>query len=204
MIIFNYANGIHPESGKTYDVINDIIVTPLWTKEFCADLVNVAKHYSDRFSNDIKFTKESEKIIGWDDILVEQISPIFFQDFVRHYKQDICPILEKVYTKASSEIHGWFSPYIIRYDRKNQRTDLHHDASSITLNIKLNDDYTGCDLTFPRQQFNAKNIPVGYAMIWPSTVTHPHYSTPLVEGEKYSFVSWSWPPAWDPRGIRNI
>jgi hypothetical protein len=203
MLLIDYKKGIHPDSGKTYQVINDIIVTPFWTPEFCSQIVEIANHYSDRFSKDVVWYGETAKNIGWNDLLIETISPVFFQEFVEHYRRLINPLLGQVYTEAAEDIKGWFSPYIIRYDKPDQSVSLHNDASYVTLNLKLNNDYEGCDLIFPRQNFNANTIPVGYAMIWPSAVTHPHYSTPLTSGTKYSIVSWTWPPEWTKKGIQN-
>lgn len=204
MIILDYDNGRHPDSGKLIHCYNDIIITPFWTDEFCKTLIDISKFYNEQFSNNIEFDRYSEKSLGWFDIRLDYLSPYFFEKYVNHYKRDIIPLLEKVFSNVSSEIDGWFSPYIIKYDEINQKSDLHSDISQITLNIKLNNDYEGCDLYFPRQDFNSKDIPMGYAMIWPSTVTHPHGSTPLIRGEKYSFVSWTWPPTWSENGIKNI
>jgi hypothetical protein len=203
MIILDYKNGIDPECGIKYDVINDIIITPFWTKEFCNDLVKVADFYQNRFNSNIEFTKGTAKQIGWADLSIDKISPVLFEDFVYHYKNKINPLLKKIYS-GNIEIDGWFSPYIIRYNQIGQHTDLHHDVSTLTLNIKLNNEYEGCDLVFPRQEFSSKNIPVGSAMIWPSTVTHPHGSTELNCGTKYSFVSWTWPQNWQRSGIGNL
>jgi curved DNA-binding protein CbpA len=91
-----------------------------------------------------------------------------------------------------------------KYDQIGQENNLHNDASLVTLNIKLNNDYQGCELLFPRQQFNSKDVPTGYAMIWPSVVSHPHVTTPLTLGRKLSIVSWTWPPEWSKTGIPNI
>jgi hypothetical protein len=201
MIILNYQDGIHPLSGKEFKVVNDIVITPFWTEEFCKQLIHVAEICSSKFNDSII---PGYVQLGWHDLRLDNISPIFFQDYTQHYKKDIYPLLVDTFTKESADIFGWFPPYIIRYNELGQCTGAHNDVSKFTLNIKLNSDYEGCDLTFSRQNFNAKEVPVGYAMIWPSTITHPHYSTPLISGTKYSFVSWSWPAEWTGSGIKNL
>ena len=195
-----YNQGIHAESGKTFSVEQDIIITPFWTDEYCRHLVEFAHRFNDKFSKDIEYLDISQKNLGWFDLKLDFVDEIFFIPYLTQIKAHILPILKEVYTPVIGDVNGWFYPYIIKYSEKKQSTDLHHDASMITLNIKLNDDYRGCDLFFPRQNFNSKNIPVGHAMIWPSTVTHPHGATELEQGEKYSFVSWSWPPQWEKQG----
>ena len=201
MVVLDFNKSIDPKCGIDYKVINDIIVTPFWTPEFCKSVITVAEHYKDQFSKDIVWYGESSKDIGWNDIKFDDIDTSMTEYFVMQYKKYITPIISEVFTEASADIKGWFSPYIIRYNRTNQHADLHNDASYITLNIKLNNDYEGCDLIFPRQDLNTRDIPIGHAMIWPSTVSHPHYSTPLESGTKYSIVSWTWPPEWTVSGI---
>jgi hypothetical protein len=203
MIIFDYDDAVHKDSGKLISLHEDIIITPFWTEEFCKELILVAEKYKTSFTKNINWNnKENNRTIGWKDLNLDYISVPFFESFVQHYKNKICPLLNDVFF-VPDLVWGWFPPYIIRYDTIGDRTDLHNDQSMITLNIKLNDDYTGCDLIFPRQNFSTKDIPVGYAIIWPSTVSHPHYSDPLISGVKYSLISWSWPPSWNTNGIEN-
>jgi len=197
----DYNLGIHFKSGKTYSVNHDIIITPFWTEEYCDFLIEISEKYTNNFSKNIKYLDSINNRLGWDDLKLDFIDELFYKPYVSHYKKDILPILKQVYTDTIGEISGWFYPYIIRYSEKNQMTNLHHDASTVTLNIKLNNDYEGCDLYFPRQNFSCQDIPIGHAIVWPSTVTHPHGSTRLISGKKYSFVSWSWPPQWTREGI---
>ncbi len=183
--------------------MDDIIVTPFWTEEFCNDIVKLSTVNQNKFTNNIQFVSTGYKKLGWDDLDIGKLDHNFFQNYVTHFEEDVINILHECYTPTFGNIGGWFSPYIIRYTDKGQKADLHHDISHITINIKLNKEYQGCDLYFPRQNFDTKDIPVGYAVIWPSTVTHPHGSTELLEGTKYSFISWTWPPSWEQSGLKG-
>lgn len=190
--------------GTDIKVHSDIIITPFFSEELCRELVDLSEYYNQNFKQQIYFRNNYENNqIGWEDLYLRDISNLAFIEYTKIYKERICPIIGSVFGKNAFSIDGWFSPSIIRYDTPGQSTDMHHDISHLTLNVKLNDNYEGCDLIFPRQNFSAKDVPVGHAMIWPSAVTHPHYSTPLVNGKKYSFVSWTWPPAWTQEGIQN-
>ena len=60
----------------------------------------------------------------------------------------------------------------------------------MSASIKLNDGYEGAELEFPRQNFTNADVPVGSLIVWPSLVTHPHASQPLVSGEKFSLTIW--------------
>ena len=55
----------------------------------------------------------------------------------------------------------------------------------------LNNNYDGGILTFPRQSVTNQEVKVGDLLIWPSEITHPHNSTELKGGEKYSITIWT-------------
>ena len=69
--------------------------------------------------------------------------------------------------------------------------NLHHDASLVTGSVKLNDDYKGATLIFPRQYTNNEDVPVGKCILFPGQVTHGHYCDELKEGTKYSLTMWT-------------
>ena len=62
---------------------------------------------------------------------------------------------------------GLRDAFIIKYEMDKQRElRVHNDASLVTGSVKLNDDYTGGLLEFPRQKFNNKDIPVGKCLLF--------------------------------------
>ena len=65
------------------------------------------------------------------------------------------------------------------------------DGSLITGTVRLSDQYTGGELTFPRQKYKNTNVPVGSMLLWPSSIQHIHYSDQLTSGTKYSLVAWT-------------
>ena len=201
----NYSDAIDERCGIEYEVYKDIIITPFYKKEFCQELVSIAEFYKDRFAPNISYYYKgvNSNDSPWNTININQISVFLFQDFCNHYKKTICPLLEKIYLET--KITGWFSPMIIKYENKGQELDLHHDESLVTMNCKLNDNYKGSILYFPRQDFSNKDIPVGTAYFWPSNVTHPHKTDQLQSGTKYTFTSWTFPPAWKKENfIENV
>ena len=89
-------------------------------------------------------------------------------------------------------MYGLRDAFIIKYEMDKQRElRVHNDASLITGSVKLNDDYTGGILEFPRQGINNSDVPVGKCILFPSQVTHGHTSTKLESGTKYSLTIWS-------------
>jgi len=198
MLSIDYNNAIHPKCGKEVQTYKDIIVTPFYTEKFCDELVEMAKFYDKKFSPYIYYildrSSKKSDASPWDTLLFSRISHILFENFCEHYKKYICPILEKDFFPET--IPGWFSPMIIKYSKRGQKVKLHNDISLFTLNVKLNTNYKGCHVEFPRQGWNNKDLPKGWCMIWPSQVTHPHRSQPLLKGTKYTLSAWTHPPSW--------
>jgi len=189
--MINYFNGIHRDFGKTYEVTNDIIITPLWSEEFCKEMCDISEFYKDRFIQD-SYTAD---LHWW------KISGLLFADYALHYKKGILPLLGKVY--EGIHFTGITSPYIVRH-KVGQSTKLHHDISKVTLSVKLNNDYTGGEIQFPRQRFTNKDIPVGYGLFWPGYVTHPHKVTEVISGTKYTVVGFTLPTQSDNTPINTI
>ena len=82
--------------------------------------------------------------------------------------------------------------FLMKYSEDTQKTlGLHTDASLVTGSVKLNNDYEGATLIFPRQGVTNKDIPIGKMILFPGQVTHGHHVDPLISGTKYSATFWS-------------
>jgi hypothetical protein len=87
---------------------------------------------------------------------------------------------------------GLRDAFTMRYSMDTQtELGLHTDASLFTGSVKLNDNYSGAELVFPRQEFTNKNVKVGQCILFPSMVTHGHKVLPLRGGKKYSLTMWT-------------
>lgn len=107
-----------------------------------------------------------------------------------HWRMVVAPICEKYWVPyAHYHLRKAFS---MRYSMDTQRTlGRHTDASLVTGSVKLNNDYQGATLIFPRQNVTNRDIPVGKMILFPGQVTHGHYVDPLVKGTKYSATFWT-------------
>ncbi len=87
---------------------------------------------------------------------------------------------------------GLRDAFTMRYSMDTQ-TELgfHTDASLFTGSVKLNENYEGAELVFPRQGFTNKDVKVGQCILFPSMVTHGHKVLPLRGGKKYSLTMWT-------------
>lgn len=87
---------------------------------------------------------------------------------------------------------GLRDAFTMRYSIDTQtELGLHTDASLFTGSVKLNDNYAGAELIFPRQNFSNKDVPIGKCILFPSMVTHGHYVDELRGGKKYSLTMWT-------------
>jgi GR25 family glycosyltransferase involved in LPS biosynthesis len=109
---------------------------------------------------------------------------------VKHWEEYLYPIIEHYWKPM--EMYGMRDAFVMRYAMDTQRKlNLHTDASLVTGSVKLNDNYEGAELVFPRQGFSNKDIPVGKCLLFPGAVTHGHECTELKSGVKYSLTMWS-------------
>ena len=123
-MIIDYNKAVHPQCGKEFYVHQDIIVTPFWTEEFCQTIIELSDNHENDFRKNIYFKggEQGKKGIGWHDILMDQMSVVLFEEFVKQYRNMICPIISEVY-QSGNIVTGWFSPYIIKYDQIGQENN---------------------------------------------------------------------------------
>ena len=100
------------------------------------------------------------------------------------------PVFEKYWSPTKN--YHLRKAFLMRYSVDTQKTlGLHNDASMVTGSVKLNDNYEGATLIFPRQNITNRDIPIGKMILFPGSVTHGHHVDELTEGTKYSLTLWS-------------
>ena len=100
----------------------------------------------------------------------------------------ISPLIWDYYKYSTKDINIAF---VVKYDMDGQR-DLkpHHDASTYTVNICLNNDFQGGGCRFIKQNKDIVNKDVGSMIIHPGKLTHYHEGIPISDGERYILVSF--------------
>ena len=179
---------LHPENKyanltvSDYRVIgNEMLLVDFLSPSQCEEWIRIGEekgswvpHPADKFpSHDIHL-----KTLGlWDDVEAwwsKVLAPVFeaYWRPTKHYQ------LRKA--------------FLMKYSEDTQKTlGLHNDAAMVTGSVKLNDDYEGATLIFPRQEITNKDIPVGKMIVFPGQVTHGHYVDKLQAGTKYSATFWT-------------
>ena len=164
-----------------YEIISDdIICIDFMTPYMCDRMIEIADgHKFDKLSYD--------KVPGRELRLTEMG---LWEELEKHWLKTVYDISYKYWEPC--HIYGLRDAFIIRYSMDTQRSlKRHHDASLVTGSVKLNDEYTGGELQFPRQGITNSDIPVGKCLLFPGQVSHPHLSSELESGVKYSLTIWS-------------
>ena len=166
----------------SYDeVAQDILVTKLLTPAQCDDLIELSDKYGNWGS------LEGDKFPA-QEIRLKQLG--ILGDYEAMWENHLAKICEKHWYPV--EYMGLRDAFTMRYAMDTQKSlGLHTDASLITGSVKLNDNYEGATLHFPRQEFTNLDVPVGSCILFPSQVTHGHFVDELTSGVKYSLTMWT-------------
>lgn len=198
MNIFDYQQGIHPDSGNVISFDNDIIVTPFYTKEYCETIVDFCKNYSGKFI--ITGTEYDDPYSNYS-LYLDRISPLLFEQYVLHFMSRITPVVNRLFV-WDRNIQGFFAPFINRFSTDTQSSmPLHCEESRVSIVVKLNEDFQGGLLNFPRQKVTSQDLPVGHAFVFPGMVTHPHYVDQLTAGQRFTLTGFTIPPIWQGNDI---
>lgn len=179
--LFSYQNAIDSSVGVTM-LDSDMVVVPCWSREFCELLIRAAEATGGFAANEFDPVPAHEISLG-------AISPSLFERVQDDFGSRIWPQLKSVWPLI--DYHGINDAFIIKYEvGQQEELRIHHDVAQVSASIKLNDNYQGALLEFPRQDKTNESVPVGSMLAWPSLVTHPHASTPIQGGVKYSMTIW--------------
>lgn len=169
-----------PHSRIDY-LSEDMLVVDFMTQEQCERLIELA-------DNNNGWGSLSYDKFPAQEIRIKELG--LWEELEKAWLEYIVPTVESYWKPL--EMYGLRDGFVMRYDLETQTNlNLHHDASLVTGSVKLNDDYVGADLIYPRQGITNKDIAVGKCILFPGQLTHGHECLPLVRGTKYSFTIWS-------------
>ena len=179
--VLSYADAVD-EHTAIHEVAQDMYAMSCWTPEFCAALIRAADLVGG-------YTSHDHDPVPGQEISLSAISPQLFEAVQIDIGRRVWPQLQQHWPLI--DYHGINDAFIIRYEVGGQEElRIHHDVAQVSASVKLNDDYTGAELQFPRQNFSNAQLAVGSLVAWPSLVTHPHLSAPITSGVKYSLTIW--------------
>ena len=178
--ILGYHGAVDARCGVT-EVGPELLVVPFWTPEFCAAVARAAAL--------VGFAADPDDPVPGHEVSLALISPHLYQLVQDDLGRRIWPQLQEVWPLI--DYHGLRDAFVIRYAAGEQESlRQHHDVAQVSASVKLDGDYEGAELRFPRQDVDNTSVPVGSLLAWPSLVTHPHEVTPLRRGVKHGLTMW--------------
>ena len=179
--IYKYDPIVYIPTHK-YDILHDdMLMVDFMTQSMCEDLIEIAD--SDGEWESLSYDKFPAR-----EIRMKKLN--LWDSLEHHWEKYLCPLICDYWRPI--EMYGMRDAFVMRYSLNTQTNlNLHTDASLITGTVKLNDDYDGAELFFPRQNISNKDIPVGKCILFPGQVTHGHECTELKSGIKYSLTMWT-------------
>lgn len=179
--ILGYAGAIPDDPDGLREVAPEIYAVPFWTPTFCAAVVRAAEL--------VGFDPDPDDPVPGHEVSLAAISPALFRTVEYDVGVRVWPQLQTVWPLI--EYRGLRDVFVIRYRAGEQESlRLHQDVAQVSATVRLNADYDGAALSFPRQAFDNADVPVGTLIAWPSLVTHPHEALPLRSGTKYGLTVW--------------
>lgn len=192
---------LHPEFLKHKNNLNKLEIKeicsdaynfPLFSQEFCEQLVTLCEqlgewspgknnHYDPRLGNN------AYENVPTQDIHLKQLNfDKIWEQIIFKY---IAPIAELLYNDYQTK--GTNINFVVKYSLEGQKElKPHHDGSTYTINIALNNDFEGGGCRFIRQKVDHVNKEIGTATIHPGKLTHYHKGLPITSGKRYILVSF--------------
>lgn len=177
------------ESPKIVEIGENILKIPIFREEFCIDLINKCNNFGDwSKGGDSYFDKRISNVENYptQDIHLHQLG--FGEVWGYIVDKYISKLVWDYYKYSTKDINLAF---VVKYDMEKQR-DLkpHHDASTYTVNVCLNNTFEGGGCKFIRQNQSIINKDIGSMIIHPGKLTHYHEGLPIINGERFILVSF--------------
>jgi len=178
--ILGYVGAIDDRIGVA-EIGPELLVVPFWTDEFCAAIVRAAGL--------VGFAPDPEDPVPGHEVSLAAISPALFAEVQDDLGRRIWPQLQAHWPLI--DYHGIRDAFVIRYAAGEQEElRLHHDIAQVSGSVTLDRDFEGSELQFPRQGVDNSTVPVGSLLAWPSLVTHPHQTAPILSGVRHGLTIW--------------
>ncbi|XP_037832898.1 procollagen-lysine,2-oxoglutarate 5-dioxygenase 1 [Kryptolebias marmoratus] len=171
----------------------DVYWFPVFTDVACKHLIEEMEHFgkwSGGGNRDTRIQGGYENVPTID-IHMNQVR--FDKEWRKFLLEFIAPITEKMFPGYHTQAHFELA-FVVRY-KPDEQPSLrpHHDASTFTINIALNQvgvDYQGGGCRFLRYDCSIQAPRRGWALMHPGRLTHYHEGLPTTAGVRYIAVSF--------------
>jgi hypothetical protein len=166
------------------EVAPDIWSLKLLTDSDCQKILDIIRT--------CEFSSQVGDLVPMEELLLEELDCVFYNSLIRYLESHVGDFYNNHYNNTNfSVLSAWFDRLGANVQSCDVETDavrLHHDKSRITMSLVLNNDFTGGDLWFPRQNFKNTHIAPGTLLMWPGLVTHPKCVLPVTSGTRYTMI----------------
>jgi GR25 family glycosyltransferase involved in LPS biosynthesis len=178
---FNFSPTAYLKVTDVQMLDRDMLLVDFMTPSMCEDMIRRADEHGEWGS--LSYDKFPAM-----EIRLKKLG--MWEQLEEHWQKVLFPVIERHWYPM--EMYALRDAFVMRYSLDTQTSlRLHTDASLVTGSVKLNDDYLGADLYFPRQKVSNRDIPIGKCILFPGQVTHGHTCTELTHGVKYSLTMWT-------------
>ncbi|XP_046879304.1 procollagen-lysine,2-oxoglutarate 5-dioxygenase 2 isoform X2 [Hypomesus transpacificus] len=171
----------------------DVFWFPVLTERACDEIVEEMEHYgswSGGKHEDKRITGGYETV-PTDDIHMKQIG--YDKEWLHFIREFISPVTLKVFSGYYTKGYAIMN-FVVKYTPERQAyLRPHHDSSTFTINIALNNkgtDFQGGGCRFHRYNCSIDSPRKGWSFMHPGRLTHLHEGLPTTNGTRYIAISF--------------
>nr|XP_033815271.1 procollagen-lysine,2-oxoglutarate 5-dioxygenase 2 isoform X2 [Geotrypetes seraphini] len=171
----------------------DVFWFPVFSDKACDELIEEMEHFgqwSGGKHQDVRISGGYESV-PTDDIHMKQIG--LESEWLHFIREFIAPVTLKVFAGYYTKGHAMLN-FVVKYHPDRQfYLRPHHDASTFTINIALNNkdvDFQGGGCRFHRYNCSIESPRKGWSFMHPGRLTHLHEGLPVTNGTRYIAVSF--------------
>ena len=185
---------VYSEAERFEVLADDILMIDFMSPELAQQWIDISEEHGG-------FAPDPNDNVPSHDIHLKELG--LFEETEAFMRSKAARIINSYWEPQSWE--GIRKAFTMKYKAGSQTSlPIHVDHSLITGSVKLNDDYEGAVLHWPKQNFSNADVPVGKMILFPGMVTHPHYVDELTRGVNTATIWGSRYPGdtFDPLELR--
>ncbi|TNN88343.1 Procollagen-lysine,2-oxoglutarate 5-dioxygenase 2 [Liparis tanakae] len=171
----------------------DVFWFPVFSEKACDEIVGEMEHFGSWSGG----KHEDRRISGGyetvptDDIHMKQVG--YEKEWLHFIREFISPITLKVFSGYFTKGYSIMN-FVVKYTPERQAyLRPHHDSSTFTINIALNNkdtDFQGGGCRFHRYNCSLNSPRKGWSFMHPGRLTHLHEGLPTTNGTRYIAISF--------------
>uniref|UniRef100_A0AAQ5Y724 procollagen-lysine 5-dioxygenase n=1 Tax=Amphiprion ocellaris TaxID=80972 RepID=A0AAQ5Y724_AMPOC len=171
----------------------DVFWFPVFSVKACDEIVEEMEHYGSWSGgkHEDKRISGGYETVPTDDIHMKQIG--FDKEWLHFIREFISPVTLKVFSGYYTKGYAIMN-FVVKYTPERQAyLRPHHDSSTFTINIALNNkdtDFQGGGCRFHRYNCSIESPRKGWSFMHPGRLTHLHEGLPTTNGTRYIAVSF--------------